>query len=173
MSKKFDFSILRNLRKKLGITAEQLAERAGLTRATVAKIEGGKANPTMGTIEALAGVFQLTPSELVRVAEATRFEKGKTKSFKTKGFSGKHIWFPQFEVYFIKAKAGVRKESIPELHENTAEVCLVLSGKLNLTVGGQTHKLGAGMAARFKAMQDHWLDIIEDSEFLLIHHSAV
>ena len=33
----FDFSIIRTLRKKWGITAEELAAQAGITRATVAK----------------------------------------------------------------------------------------------------------------------------------------
>lgn len=173
MHEKFDFSVIRNLRKKWGLTMEELAKKTNLTRATIAKIEYGDGNPTIGTIEVLASVFQLTSSDLVRLAEITKMEIAKTKNFKRKDFLGKHIWFPNFEIYYIQAKAGVRKESDPEFHENTAEICLVLSGKLLLTVGGQSNELSTGMALRFKAFHDHHFDVIEDAEFLLIHHNLV
>ena len=89
---KFDFSIIRNLRKKWGITAEELARRANLTRATVAKIEGSDGNPTIETIEALSSVFQLTSSQLIRLAEVAHCEVATTKAFKTDRFEGAHIW---------------------------------------------------------------------------------
>ena len=171
--KKFDFSVIRTLRKKRGLTAEELAKRANMTRATVSKIEGGGGNPTIETIEALSSVFQLALSELIRLAEVAHCEVATTKAFKTDRFEGAHIWFPNFEVYYIRADTGVRKESDPQRHENTAEICLVLSGKVKVTVRGQSHELGPGMALRFKALHEHHFDIIEKAEFLLIHHSVV
>lgn len=158
---------------KRGLTAEELAKRANLTRATVSKIEGGDGNPTIETIEALSSVLQLSASELIRLAEAAHCEMARTKTFKTDRFEGTHFWFPNFEVYYIRADAGVRKESDPERHENTAEICLVLAGKVKVTVRGQSHELGPGMALRFKALHEHHFDIIDKAEFLLIHHSVV
>lgn len=169
--KKFDFSVIQNLRKKWGLTAEELARKANLTRATVSKIERGGANPTIDTIEALSSVFQLSSSELIRLAEVAQCETASTKSFRTGELVGTHIWFPNFEAYHIRAGPGVRKESDPQRHENTAEVCLVLSGKIRVSVAGQIHELGPGMAVRFKALQEHHFDVIEEAEFLLIHHS--
>ena len=171
--KRFDFSVIQTLRKKWGITAEELAKKAGLTRATVAKIEKGDGNPTIETIEALSSVFQLSSSELVRLAEVAQCETAQTKRFKNGNFIGTHIWFPYFEIYHIKAAAGVHKESDPKYHENTSEVCLVLSGTVKVTVGGVFHELGPGMALRFKAMQDHHFDVVDDAEFLLMHHNLV
>ena len=167
---RFDFSIIRTLRTKWGLTAEELARRAGLTRATVSKIEGGDANPTIETVEALSGVFHLSSSELIRLAEGARCEAAETTTFRTETFEGVHIWFPDFEIYQVRAGSGVRKESDPRRHENTAEVCLVLSGRIRLTVAGTSYELGPGMALRFKALQEHHVDTIEDAEFLLIHH---
>ena len=40
-------------------------------------------------------------------------------------------------------------------------------------MGNQSHELGHGMAVRFKALHDHHFDILEEAEFLLIHHSMV
>lgn len=170
---KFDFSVIRNLRKKLGITAEELAKQAGLTRGTIVKIEGQNSNPTIETIEALSTVFQLSASELIRLAEVAQCEVGSIKPFKKGQFDGRHLWFPNFEIYQLRAGPGTRKESDPKHHENTAEVCWVLSGQVRVSVGGQIHELGPGMALRFKALHEHYYDILEESEMLLIHHSLV
>ncbi|MEZ4550871.1 MAG: cupin domain-containing protein [Desulfobacterales bacterium] len=70
----------------------------------------------------------------------------------------------------LKAEKGVRIESEFELHEDTAEVCFVLSGRLVLTVGEQEVTVMEGMAARFNALHEHRFDVVEDTEFLLIHH---
>jgi XRE family transcriptional regulator, regulator of sulfur utilization len=169
-SARFDFSVIRSLRMKWGLTAEQLAAKAGLTRATVTKIEGGDCNPTLDTIESISRVFHLNSSELIRLSEVAQCEQGAVKAFREKGIEGSHIWFPDFEIYRIQAERGVRKIAEPKHHDNTAEVCLVLSGRIKMAVAGQIHELGPGMAMRFKAMQEHRFDIIEAAEILLIHH---
>ncbi len=171
--KSFDFSIIRNLRKKWGLSAEELARRAGLTRGTIAKIEGKNGNPTIDTIEALSAVFHLSSSELIRLAEIAQAEVAITKPFKKGQFEGTHVWFPNFEMYHIRAPAGAGMKSDPKQHENTAEVCLVLSGKVRVTVGGQSHELAPGMASRFKALREHEYDVVEEAEMLLMHHNMV
>lgn len=45
---------LRKMRTERGITQEDLAHRAGLTVAAVARIERGQANPTWTTVRRLA-----------------------------------------------------------------------------------------------------------------------
>jgi transcriptional regulator with XRE-family HTH domain len=169
----FDFSVVRNLRKKWGMTAEKLAEKAGVTRSTIAKIESGEGNPTIGTLAALSAVFQLEPSELVHLAEKQRMDLAETREIGQENWRGRRIWFSDFEIFSIQAAAGVHKEFDPRYHDNTAEVCLVLSGRLRLTVGDETVELGEGMAARFKALHSHGFDILADAAFLLIHHQLV
>lgn len=117
--KHFDFSVIRTLRRKRGLTAEQLAQKAGLTRATVSKIEAGEGNPTLETIEAIGNVFQLSASELLRLAEIAQCEEAKTRTFHAEGIEGAHIQFPNFEVFRVKARTGARKLSEPQHHENT------------------------------------------------------
>jgi DNA-binding XRE family transcriptional regulator len=168
--KNFDFSIIRNLRKKWGLTAETLAVRANMTRATIVKIESGNGNPTIETIHAISRVFHLSAGELVSLAEKASIETGKTSPYTDNGLEGVHIWFPDFELYHLKAAAGICKVSEPVLHENTAEVCLVLSGRVRLTVDDNVTELACGKAMRFKALHQHSLEMVEASEFLLIHH---
>jgi transcriptional regulator with XRE-family HTH domain len=167
----FDFSVIRTLRTKHGLSALQLAEKAGMTRATIAKIENGEGNPTLETIQALSSVFHLSASELIKLAEVVQCEAPVTRSFKEKGMDVNHIWFPNFEIYHIRAGVGLEYLSNPQFHENTAEVCLVLSGRVTIAVAGQIHELRSGMAMRFKALQEHRFDIIEAADFLLMHHN--
>jgi transcriptional regulator with XRE-family HTH domain len=173
MGKGFDFSVIRNLRKKQGLTIEELAREAHLTRVTVSKIEIANSNPTMETIEALARVFQLAPSELIRMAEKKQAELAAVDNFQRGAIGGKRLYFPNLEIFHLRGRAASHTEFDPGLHENTAEICLMLTGRLVLTVGGQAHELHAGMALRFKAIQEHRIDILEDAEFLLIHHLLV
>jgi XRE family transcriptional regulator, regulator of sulfur utilization len=171
--KKFDFSVLKTLRLKRGLTAEQLSEKANVTRATIAKMETGFDNPTVQTVESLAKVFQLSTSDLVRLSEGVRLEHARIEDFSRPGYSAKRIYFNNFEIYHVKAKKGAFIESDYDLHEDTAEICFVLSGHLILTIGNQDVLMESGMVVRFGAMHEHRIDFREDTELLFIHHNIV
>lgn len=51
---------LANARLKAGLTQEELAEKAGVSQAYIAKLEGGEANPTLGRIGSLLAVMGLS-----------------------------------------------------------------------------------------------------------------
>lgn len=53
---------VKELRKSVGLTQEQLAEMAGLHQAHVCRIERGEISPTRKTIEKLADAFQIDVS---------------------------------------------------------------------------------------------------------------
>ena len=169
--KTFDFSIIKTLRMKWGMTAEDLAARANITRATVAKIETGNGNPTIETLGALSRVFQISTSELIRMAEGSPCEEAATRPFVHAGLHGRHIKFPHFEMFHLKAGVGTRHVSEAGFHENTAEICLVVTGRLRLSILGETHDLAPSMAIRYKALHEHRIEIVEDAEFFLIHHN--
>lgn len=50
---------LKELRRKRGLTQERLAERANLDVKYVGNIERGKENPTVATLERLAGALSV------------------------------------------------------------------------------------------------------------------
>lgn len=167
---RFDFSIVRNLRMKRGMTAEALAKQADITRATIVKLESGKGNPTVETLGAIGSVFQLSASQLMQMAETCATESGRTTPFDRDGFKGLKTAFPGFEAYYLTAPAGSRSVSEPDLHENTAEICFVISGRVKITVLGETRELGPGSSLRFKALHDHEFEVTTDAELMLIHH---
>ena len=168
-----DLSVVKNLRKKWGFSAEDLAEKAGLTRRTVLKIETGQGNPTLQTIEALARVLRVSPSELVGLAESRTAEAGRCEPFVREGYRGTRIRFADVELYHLHVQAGVQTDFEPDLHENTWEVCFVIEGFLRISVGGRSHDLAAGTALRFKALHEHRMDVLEDVELVLVHYNLI
>lgn len=56
---------LKELRTLAALTQAELAEKAGLTTAAVARIERDEAEPRMTTIRKLAGALDVKPAELV------------------------------------------------------------------------------------------------------------
>lgn len=57
------------LRKKLGLSHEVLAKRAGVTRAAISFIESGKRKPTLLILLKMATAMEVDLSSLLRKAE--------------------------------------------------------------------------------------------------------
>lgn len=51
--------------KKLGITQGELSERSGVAASHISYMVRGQGNPTLATLESLAGVFSLSIVELL------------------------------------------------------------------------------------------------------------
>lgn len=167
----YDFSVIKSLRKKRGLSGEELAEKAGLTRATVAKIEAGDGNPTVSTLESLAMALGLAGSQLLQLAEVGRLERPQITQVRRAHYQGRCYRLGELEFFLLKSKAGHTLAFDPAWHENTAEVILVFSGRLRLVLAGDVQELSPGDSVGFKAMQEHRLEILADSEFLIIHPS--
>jgi transcriptional regulator with XRE-family HTH domain len=56
---------LREARKGLGLTQEQVAERCGVQAGEVSRIEAGKRDPKVSTLERLAAAVELPPGRLL------------------------------------------------------------------------------------------------------------
>lgn len=69
-----DCNNLKLYRKRNGYTQEQIAEKIGVTRQTVAKWERGEAVPDIENIVALADVYGVTVDSLVR--SVTTYKEG-------------------------------------------------------------------------------------------------
>jgi transcriptional regulator with XRE-family HTH domain len=54
-----------DLRAKLGLTQQELAERVGISRVAVSHLEAGMSDPGERTVALLAGVFKIEPLDLV------------------------------------------------------------------------------------------------------------
>jgi transcriptional regulator with XRE-family HTH domain len=55
---------VRKLRKEAGLSQEDVSERCGIYRTYLSRIEGGTANPTVTTLDALAKTLNVKIDEL-------------------------------------------------------------------------------------------------------------
>ncbi|MCP4455492.1 MAG: helix-turn-helix transcriptional regulator [Planctomycetes bacterium] len=69
MNSSYNFKIWRVLRGRLDLTHEQLAQRSGLTCATVGALEANRTQPSLKTLDAIAGALEISTSSLVGLAE--------------------------------------------------------------------------------------------------------
>lgn len=56
---------VRRLRRRAGISAEELADRAAINRTHVGSIENGRVEPRLATLVRLIGALDTTPDEIL------------------------------------------------------------------------------------------------------------
>lgn len=81
-----------NLRKKINLTQEELAEKLGITRQTIQKYETGIiTNIKYSTIEKLAKIFNVSPQYLLGIEEQKLLSKDDIKKENMAFFGNKDI----------------------------------------------------------------------------------
>lgn len=60
---------LKAARKSLGLTQEQVAERSGVHSTEVSRIEAGKRDPQISTVEKLAAALEMPPGRLLESSD--------------------------------------------------------------------------------------------------------
>lgn len=152
---------IRRIRQQAGLTMQQVADRAGVSRMTVAQIENGAVNPTVGSVSRIAAaldvpvVAMFMPEPAPDVAEP---EKAQSKAgafevihaddrrqylWRAKKFEY-DILVPEHrpvEVHLMRYKAGTE---IPFDAHGGDEVAIVVSGDYEMAVGDRTVRVTAG-----------------------------
>lgn len=147
------------VRRQQGLTLDALAERAGVSRATLSRIERGETSPTAHVLGALCGVFGLTLSRLLLGIEETapalmRADRAPVWEDPETGFRRTVIAPPVagYAVEIIRGElpAGARipydRPPVMGLEHHVVG----LSGGLLLTVAGETHRIGPGDCLRYR-----------------------
>ena len=176
MNTRYDFGILRAMRKRKNLTLEQLAERAELTYPTVASIENNKSLPSIKSLDAIAGVLELSTSNLLKLAERQVVRKRTAhKPQYIPNFPGevgidlvKTAEYDKARINRITAKAG-DKVHLMGLHDDVHEFCYVLSGKVELRIEDKMHELEEDDTILFDAVLDHEYSQIEDGQYVTVH----
>jgi transcriptional regulator with XRE-family HTH domain len=70
---------IRQLRAEAGLTQDELAERAGIFRTYMSRVETGEANPTLTIVHALAGALGVEVQRLFDPVD-TAVQPGRTRS---------------------------------------------------------------------------------------------
>ncbi|GAB3442302.1 cupin domain-containing protein [Insolitispirillum peregrinum] len=169
---------LKAVRQSNGLSQRQLAKRAGVTNATISLIESNRLNPSVGSLKrvldgvpiSLADFFALEvgeedsrPPVFFTANELVEIGRGGI-SYRQVGadLTGKALQMMS-ERYAPGADTG----RIPLRHEGE-EAGLILSGRLEVTVGDQMQILGPGDAYAFDSSQPHRFRTVGDEDCVVV-----
>jgi len=143
---------LRLERDTRGWSLADLAERSGVSKATISKIERDEMSPTAVLLVRLAGAFDLTLAGLLLRAEAPQDRLSRAADQPVwrdpdTGYRRKQVFSRPdhpLEVAQIQLPPGQRVVFPAASYAHIRQVVWVQSGKLVILEGGERHVLGAG-----------------------------
>jgi transcriptional regulator with XRE-family HTH domain len=158
---------VRELRRERGLTLEELAERSGVSRAMISKLERGEKNPTLVVAAKLAEGFGVTLSQLVGMEERREVvvvprEKRMVMRDPETGFE-RQLLSPSFGgrgVEFIRnvVPEGSTSGEFPPHRRGVEEYVVVEKGNLRAIIGDEEYLLKEGDALYFEANVSHRFD---------------
>ena len=154
---------IKNLRNQNGLTQQELADRTELTKGYISQLEHGSVSPSVTTLLDLIECLGTSPAEFFR---ETQFEQ---VVFTEEGFfekvdeDGNSIqWIVptaqknRMEPLLVRLEPHRRLE-VDRPHEGE-ESGFVISGRIRLHLGEQTHIVKAGESFYFKADREHFIE---------------
>lgn len=149
---------LRALRAERNWSLEELSRRSDVSRATLSRLENSEVSPTANVLGRLCAAYGIAMSRLMRMVEedfapVIRRDAQWVWHDQAIAFERRSVSPPNAalggEVIECTIGPGMRI-SYPEASKPGLEHHLVmLEGRLNLTVGGVTHDVGAGDCLRY------------------------
>lgn len=150
---------LKQLRAAKGLSLQELADKSGISRATLSRIENGEVSPTAETLGALASAYAMTISRILAPAERP-FQAlvGRTEQSvwqdPSHGFT-RHIVSPPsggLAVEIIRCELAANqtisyeKPPVAGLEHHLT----MLKGALSVTVEGESYALKEGDCLRYR-----------------------
>lgn len=154
---------VRELRAARGWSFEELAGRSGVSKGMLVQIEGGRTNPSIGTLCRVADAFGVSIARLLEPAEESTVRV--TPEDETPVlWRGPHggtarllggLGEPDLvELWDWRMRPGEALHS-PDHAHGTREILHVLDGAATVTVDGVDHEVGPGETVEFHADREH------------------
>jgi transcriptional regulator with XRE-family HTH domain len=166
---------VRELRKSRGETLEEVAARAGLSRAFVGQIEAGNANPTLASLTSLARALGSDPFSLLRYGPKAvgQFEPvfrparpighWPARSGRTYELSA-----PEASAFAAQLTDGAPIDHDQLVGHEGDEFCMVLDGSYDVFIGHEEFHLAAGDSVHYAASHPHRIAPAQDGGRILV-----
>jgi len=164
----FDFSILREIRKREGLTLDEAARRSGVSIAVISRLERNQTSAELETLYKLARIFGMSATDLLAIAESRLAHRKGEEGYRSDGFSFRVVRFANHACFLGEASGGSRIRK-PEIHHDDHETCWVIEGKVRIELPHEAVVLSAGESMQFDAIQEHSYEALEDSRLILVH----
>lgn len=176
MMEKYDFGVIRSLRRRLNLTLHKLADEAGLTYTTVENIEKNKAFPSLKTLDALAGALQISTSDLLAICEKHIVQKRTAQPIRLDDFSKSELGlrnclmasYDKAKIIRVHAPKGEKVMSL-KLHDDCFEICYCLTGCVELHIEENVYLLKQNETLLFDGMLEHSYTQLEEGEYMTVH----
>lgn len=176
---------VRELRRERRLTLDALAERSGVSRAMISKVERGEKNPTLVIAARLAEGFGATLSQLVGIEERREVivvprEQRMVMRDPSTGFE-RQLLSPTFGKKGIEFVRNVIPEGsgsgeFPPHRRGVEEYIVVERGRLRAILGEEEHLLNEGDAIYFEADVSHRFENAGEGEcsyYLVIDSTGI
>ncbi|MCB9833350.1 MAG: helix-turn-helix domain-containing protein [Planctomycetes bacterium] len=169
--RKYDFSVIRVLRQKKGLTIEKFAKLCGLSYAPISRIETNLIKPNLETLDKIAAGLGITTYNLVAMAERREAELREGHPYRAGDFELLSFSFDGLNVAYGTARGGAEADEL-DMRNQQFENLVVQSGCMEVLINGESHKLRAGESLQYDRIYDRHYRALEDSSFIVISHST-
>lgn len=153
---------LRSLRQRRQLSQRRLAQKAGVSNATVSLIENERSDPSMGLLKRILDAMGVSFAEFfsdVAASRETYFFRAEELSEISSGAIryrqvGSDLSGSQLQILHESYAPGADTGQSMLSHE-AEEGGIILEGRLEVTVGDQIETLSAGDAYRFNSRLPH------------------
>jgi len=164
----YDFSVVRQLRKRDGLTIDDLSKRTGISPAVISKLERNQSSAELATLFSISRAFGMNTTDILQLSESRTGHRKQETSHKSGSFTFREISYSNIRALIGEASAG-GKVSNPEIHHDDYEVCWVLEGNVRVILPHEKHDLKAGQCVQFDAILEHTYEVVEDCRVLILH----
>lgn len=166
---------LKRIRVSQGMTLEELSNKCGYSKALISRVETGSVSPSLTSLMKMVSSLGLKLHDLftsIEQSEASVVRKGEGRRYYTEEdsvteFLTTNISSKKMEPIRITAPAGYSSGEEPVIHYGEQFV-FVLEGKIEITAGEETYRLGAGDSMYLAAGTPHtWRNAGKDEARLI------
>lgn len=170
---------LRTRRLELGLSLGELAERSGVSKAMIAKVEAGTSSPTAGVLGRLCGGLGITMSALMAAVEAedaTRLPAADQPRWRDRDTGLERIAvsprtsFSAVEVARLRLPSGIVVDYPTPPNVAYAQHLVGLAGTVRFTVGRRSFDIGPGDCVAARIDRPTRFEVLGDEpvEYLVI-----
>ncbi|KZN97070.1 helix-turn-helix domain-containing protein [Aeribacillus pallidus] len=159
------------IRKRMALSLDKVSEKTGVSKAILAQIERGEANPTVSTLWKIANGLHVSFSALMK-EEAASVQKISLSNIPAiSDDNEKYKVYPMFtfeigkpfEVFEAHLEPGHVHQSDEHAH-GVQEILIIQKGALEIVIDGCSYVVREGEAIRFAADKKHDYKNITDQK---------
>jgi len=157
---------VRERRKEIGLNVGQLAQRSGISKGMLSKIENAQTSPSLSTLERLAAALDMPVTALFRgLAEerdAVFVKAGSGPEIVRQGTRAGHTYQllgtlrgPNKRVEPLLVSLTEPTEVFPQFQHSGVEILYALEGRMEYSYGSQTYLMEPGDTLQFEGDIPH------------------